>query len=72
MNGNLYTDHTGVRTFSGVIDETKKGDLVLIDDFDEATIINSNVPVGIDMLLIRNMEAYLDIPFTHVKARRMR
>ena len=38
MNGNLYTDHTGVRTFSGVIDETKKGDLVLIDDFDEATI----------------------------------
>jgi hypothetical protein len=68
---NLYTTENGGKTFSGVIDKTKKGIIHVIDDIMEATTINNNVPVGIDLLLFRNMEDFIEVNTLHVKAKRI-
>tara|TARA_R110000803_G_scaffold16197_4_gene44447 strand:- start:325 stop:537 length:213 start_codon:yes stop_codon:yes gene_type:complete len=60
----------GNRTFSGVINTDKKESLVMFDKW-EHEIINNNIPVGINMLLLRNMEAFLDIPRANVNAVRL-
>ena len=70
MDKVLYTDHTGIRSFSGEVLQSKKENLVLIDEVDVSTI-TSDVPVGINMFLMRSMEGYLDIPTLHVRAKRM-
>lgn len=68
---NLYTTENGLKTFSGVIDQTKKGTIHIIDDFTETEKINNNIPEGINILLFRNMEEFIDINTMHIKAKRI-
>jgi hypothetical protein len=64
---NLYDDSTGCKAFSGVIQSTNKG-LTMVYDQWNADDFNTDIPEGINMLLIRTMESFLEINKTSTNA----
>jgi hypothetical protein len=66
-NYNLYDDSIGCKTFSGVIQSENKG-LVMMYDQWNADDFNTDIPEGINMLLIRTMESFLGIEKTNTNA----
>jgi hypothetical protein len=70
---NLYnsTQPNGNRTFSGEIDQTKKGNVLIFDSWN-CDDFNKDIPVGINMLLFRNMEGAIGREKTHVNAKYLR
>jgi hypothetical protein len=67
----LYTESkNGVRHFSGEVIETGNDKLVAIYDGWNHSEVMTEVPVGINMRLIRAMEEYTGVYRTHVSAKR--
>lgn len=70
MTGNLYNteNRNGNRTFSGEIDKTKKGNVLIFDQWNHQDF-NRSIPVGINMLLIRSVEAFIGVERAHINAK---
>lgn len=71
MQGNLYTDNNGTISFGGVVQTEKKGLEMIFDQWNH-DIINDNVPVGINMRLVRVMEGFMDKPTAHINVKRLK
>jgi hypothetical protein len=70
-NSNLYQDINGCRAFGGVVKAEDKGLMMIFDQWNHDEVKN-DIPVGINLNLMRAMEAFLDKPTIHVKAKRVK
>ena len=67
---NLYnTDNNGTKSFGGVIHTENKGTMMLFDEWNHDSITDS-IPVGINLRMMRVMEAFINIPTLNIKAKR--
>jgi hypothetical protein len=66
---NKYTTENGVRSFTGVLHSEKT--TTMFDHWNHKEI-TSDVPVGIDMRLLRAMEFFTGIPVASINAKRAR
>lgn len=68
---NLFNTENGIQSFGGVIHTDKKGDLLTFEDWNHSSL-TSNVPIGINLRMMRMMEKFLDLPTLSTTAKRNR